>query len=191
MTWTSHAKGADPYTLLQRMTNAVVALVEYVVQFFCPAELAVFYPFPATGHPAWKVAGAVPMLIAVTAAAVVVRRSMPFVLIGWLWFLGMLVPVLGVVRVADHALADRYMYLPGIGLSIAVVWPLWRVAGRSVVGRWISAGAAGLAIVVLVALAVTQVTYWHDDLALWQHALGRDRGQRRGRVRPGRGAASC
>ena len=83
----------------------------------------------------------------------------------------MLVPVLGLVPVGDHAAADRYMYLPGIGLLIALVWPLWRVVARSVEGRWILAGVATLAMVVLVVLAVTQVGYRRDDLTLWTHVL--------------------
>ncbi len=116
-----HEKSAVP-SWPARIAGAVVSLVTYLFQFCCPADLAPFYPVPANGHPAWEVAGTAALLSTVTAAAVIGWRRFPYGLVGWLWFLGMMVPVLGLIRVSDHAMADRYMYLPGIGLAIAISW---------------------------------------------------------------------
>ncbi len=105
-----------------RISNALVSLVTYLFQFFEPANLAPFYPLPNAGYPAWKVAGAGALLASVTAALWLGRHRFPYGLVGWFWFLGMMMPVLGLIHVSDHAMADRYMYLPGIGLAIAVSW---------------------------------------------------------------------
>ncbi len=105
-----------------RFANAAVSLATYTGQFFWPAGLAIFYPYPAAGFADWKLAAAVLALLVVTAAAIRWRREEPYLAVGWFWFLGMLAPVLGLVYVSDHAMADRYTYLPSIGLSIAVVW---------------------------------------------------------------------
>jgi tetratricopeptide (TPR) repeat protein len=121
-----------------RLANALVSYTAYIGQSFWPAGLAAFYPHP--GHyadpwkylPAWKVAGAAALLAAVSALALIGRRKYPYLLVGWLWFLGMLVPVIGLVQVGKQAMADRYMYLPQIGLAIALAWAFF--GGRKAEG---------------------------------------------------------
>ena len=104
-----------------RLANAAVAYVEYLAKTVCPIRLAVFYPLP--GHvPAWQVAVAVAILAALTVLACVLWRRAPYVLVGWLWFLGMLVPVIGIIQVGGQALADRYAYIPLVGVFIAVAY---------------------------------------------------------------------
>ena len=154
-----------------RICNAVLALVTYLVQFFYPTDLAAFYPVPAAGYPAWKAAGAAAVLAALTAAAVLGRRRCPFLLVGWFWFLGMMTPVLGLVHISDHTMADRYTYLPSIGLAIAVSWSASRLAARLHVGRLLVATSAVVVIAILVSLATRQTAYWHDGLSLWTHSL--------------------
>ena len=170
-------------SLTARLANAVVTLVEYFWQAFYPAHLAAFYPIPRDGYPAWKVAGAIAVLAALTAVVVAGRRSCPYLLVGWLWFLGTLVPVLGLLTIAAHAMADRYMYLPQIGLGIAVCFAAARLAAGSVDARWGLVGCTVLVIVLLVVGSVVQTTYWHDDLTLWRHSLdvtgGSANGERR------------
>ncbi len=99
------------------------------------------------------------------------RRRCPYIFVGWFWYLGMLTPVLGIVQIAAHAMADRYMYLPGIGLYIALAWGAARLAAGSAEGRWTVGTCAVLAIAVLVACATWQTSVWRDDETLWRHAL--------------------
>ncbi len=124
VTMATHLNDADSEMLTwsTRLANAPVAVATYLLQFFYPIDLAAFYPFPSGGHPAWKVGGAVALLAGLSGAAIAWRRQAPYLMVGWFWFLGMLAPVLGVITVASHAMADRYMYLPGIGLAIALAW---------------------------------------------------------------------
>ncbi|HTU26720.1 MAG TPA: tetratricopeptide repeat protein [Pirellulales bacterium] len=155
----------------ERLAGAVVALVEYLRQAFYPAGLSAFYPTPAGGYPAWKIAGSVALLAAITIAALAWRRGCPYLFVGWFWFVGTLVPVLGFLTISAHAMSDRYMYLPQIGLSIAVVWGATRLVAGSVQRRYALGGCTVLVIVALVACAAVQTTYWHDDLRLWTHSL--------------------
>ena len=159
-----------PFAL--RMGNALVSYVAYVWQTFYPAGLAVFYPYPANGLPIWEVVLAALALLAISLAAFFWRRKRPYLLVGWLWYLGMLLPVIGLVQIGGaQARADRYTYLPQIGLCLAVVWAVgslgagWRYR-RPVFG--------GVAAVVLAALGVSsyfQTSYWRDSESLWKHTL--------------------
>ncbi|HEX4145239.1 MAG TPA: tetratricopeptide repeat protein [Pirellulales bacterium] len=171
MTLRTHGSGGVSLPFAQRIANAVVSTATYLVQFFYPVDLVVFYPTPPGGPPLWKVAGACAFLVAATTAAVIFRRRCPYLFVGWFWYLGMLSPVLGLVTVSDHVMADRYMYLPGIGLYIALAWGTARLAAGSAEGRWMLGTCAALAIVVLVACAAWQTSYWRDDETLWRHAL--------------------
>jgi protein O-mannosyl-transferase len=171
ITLITHNKGVSPITWSMRLSNAPVACASYVEQLFYPVDLAVFYPYPAAGQPLWKVTGALAILAAISAAVVVGRRRYPYGFVGWFWFLGMLVPVLGVVQVSAHAMADRYMYLPGIGLSIALTWGLARLGAGSAEGRWALGCGAALVIAVLASCAAWQTSYWRDDETLWRHSL--------------------
>jgi tetratricopeptide (TPR) repeat protein len=172
VTLATHAKTPRALSLAwpDRLSNAVVALVTYLCQFFYPVNLAVFYPIPTGGNPVWKVAGAAALLAAVSLAATAWRRRRPYLFVGWFWFLGMLVPVLGLVTVSKHAMADRYMYLPGIGLYVAVAWGAARLASGSLAGRWLVVTGTALAIATLTVLATWQTSHWRDELALWTHA---------------------
>ena len=138
VTMRTHAAGAAPLAWPVRIGNAAVACVTYVIQFFYPINLVVFYPYPVGGPPAWQVAGAIAILIVASAAAVICRRRCPYCFVGWFWYLGMLAPVAGLVQIADHAMADRYMYLPSIGLSVALAWGGARLAACFPKGRQFS-----------------------------------------------------
>ncbi len=116
-------------SLSGRLANAALSYVVYILQLFWPAKLAFYYPYPKYGFPAWQVIGAFLFLAAVTAATFRVRQRQPYLLIGWLWYLGMLLPVIGLLQVGTQAHADRYTYLPEIGLLIALSW--WLVDLKS------------------------------------------------------------
>jgi len=158
-----------PWSL--RIAGAAVACVRYVAAFFWPVDLAAFYPMPPGGPPLWQEMGAIAILGLTTAAAVIWRRRCPYGLVGWFWYLGMLSPVLGLVKIGELAMADRYIYLPSIGLSIALAWGAARLAAWLRSERWMLAAGAGLAIAVLTGLAAVQTSYWYDDETLWRHAL--------------------
>jgi tetratricopeptide (TPR) repeat protein len=150
-----------------RVENAVVSYAAYIVQTVWPAGLGSFYPHPIDADSFARVAGSALLLAAVTAAAILARRTHPYALVGWLWYLGTLVPVIGLVQVGAQARADRYTYLPLIGLSIAVAWAAVDVAANFRHGRRALA-AAGLALAATWSvLTWEQVAYWKDDRALF------------------------
>lgn len=157
------------HSLPLRTGNALVSYAVYIGQMFYPVKLTVFYPFPAS-VPAWRVAGALAVLAGISAAVFAWRRSRPALLAGWLWYVGMLVPVIGFVRVGKEAHADRYTYLPQIGLYIALAWLFTGAFARPGLRRMAKGGAAA----VLCALMVTarhQASYWSDSITLWNRAL--------------------
>ena len=157
--------GVVPWRL--RAANALVSYAAYLGKLFLPRHLAVFYPIqPAI--PAWEVAGAAVLLIAITVLAIWRARREPWLLVGWLWFLGTLVPVIGLVQVGRQAMADRYTYIPSIGLFLAVVWSLAEL-GRA--HRAALATAAGIVILALAATTRVQIGYWSDGATLFRHAL--------------------
>jgi hypothetical protein len=158
-----------------RLENALVAYVQYLGKAFWPVNLALMYPHPGSSLTLWQVGLSLLVLLAIS-AAVVLLRSRRYLLVGWLWFLGTLVPMIGIVQVGHQALADRYAYLPFIGLFIMISWgvaDLLEPGGASESAR---PGAAALpyalSVVVLVALALMthrQLSYWSDNMTLWSH----------------------
>ncbi len=171
MTVKTHASTGVSVALPVRLGNGAIACVAYISQFFWPVDLAAFYPISPGGPPTWKVAGALAIVAAISAPAVIWRRRCPYVFVGWFWYLGVLFPTLGVFTVAWFSMADRYMYLPSIGLTIALAWGGKRLAAGSAEGRWALGTGAGLAIAALMACAIWQTSFWRDDETLWRHAL--------------------
>jgi hypothetical protein len=149
-----------------RVGNAMVSYVTYIVQMLWPSNLALFYPYPLKLSPLLVVASAIGLIVA---TALVIRRPRryPYLAVGWLWYLGSLVPVIGFIQAGDQARADRFTYVPLIGLFIIVAWGMWELFGRS---RLAPVGAV-LALLVLSAVARVQVGYWRTNTELWEHAL--------------------
>ncbi len=174
-TWVAQASlgamgNASAYPLASRLANALEAYAAYLGKTFWPAELAVVYPFRIE-HGAGSVAAAAVLLAVLTAGAFWSRRNHPYLLIGWLWFVGTLVPVIGLVQVGGQAMADRYTYLPSIGLLLALVWGAAAfVTGRRGLRRAVAALAAAAA-VVLAVLTVRQIALWKDSETLFRHTL--------------------
>ena len=164
-----HAIGStQQFPLLTRVANALVACGKYVEKTLWPAKLAIFYPYPA--ETPWAFATA--MLLGLAAIAFLGwrwRAQRPQWLVGWLWFFGMLVPVIGLVQVGGQSWADRYSYLPTIGLLIAVVWFAAEFAARHNAQRLL--GAAAVVLLVAWAFVTTkQVHVWRDSRVLFEHA---------------------
>jgi protein O-mannosyl-transferase len=154
-----------------RVGNALVSYVIYIRQMFYPAGLACLYPFPSAGLALWKVVSSLAVLLAISAGVLFYTQKRPYLLVGWLWYLGMLVPVIGLIQVGLQAHADRYTYLPEIGLYLALTWLGGELFARWHYSRgWIGSVAA-LVIAGLSAGTVAQVSYWHDSESLWNHTL--------------------
>jgi len=154
-----------------RMGNALISYASYLGQMIYPAGLVVLYPHPGNRLSVWRVGLSLLVLIFISAGVLVGRRKWPYAVVGWLWYLGMLVPVIGLVQVGVQARADRYTYLPQIGLYLLVAWGLedlmrgWR-------GRKIVLGiAGGLALGGLAVAAHVQTAYWTDNIRLWRRAV--------------------
>lgn len=161
----------DALPLSTRIGNALVSCVAYLGQFFYPVGLAAFYPMPLGGHSLWKIVSAAAVLIVISAAVFLCRRNRPYLLVGWLWYLGMLVPVIGLVQVGSQSMADRYTYLPQIGLTVAIVWGVAGAARGWTFRRWAYAAASVALAAVLTTAAWGQVSTWRDSETLWNHAL--------------------
>jgi tetratricopeptide (TPR) repeat protein len=162
---------ADPLPFTWRLGNALTAYVTYIWQMIWPVKLAPIYPHPESALPAWQVACALAFLLALTVIVLLRRRGNPYLLTGWLWYLGMLVPVIGIVQVGSQGWADRYTYLPQIGLYLLVTWALadfatdWRYRQEL-----LGAGSA----MIMAALgweAWVQTSLWRDSETLWTHTL--------------------
>lgn len=157
--------------LMARVGNALAAVAIYLGQTIWPAKLAVFYPLAENHLPTVGIGAGVVSLVGITIAAVFLRSSKPYILTGWLWFTGMLVPVIGIIQVGLQAHADRYLYLPQIGLCLIATWVLADLSRQLRFRRGI---VASLALAVLVCLAWSariQTSYWRDSESLWEHAL--------------------
>ena len=159
---------AHPFLL--RAANALVCYVVYIFQMAWPAGLAVYYPYPPA-VPAWEALGAVALLAGISIAAIAWRRKHPAFLTGWFWYVGMMAPVIGFIPLGREGHADRYTYLPQIGLYIAVAWMCADACARLRLPRLIPAASMGLAVAVLGLCAHTQVSYWRNDESLWSHVL--------------------
>ena len=154
-----------------RMGNALVSYASYLGQMIYPAGLVVLYPHPGNRLSVWRVGLSLLVLIFISAGVLVGRRKWPYGAVGWLWYLGMLVPVIGLVQVGVQARADRYTYLPQIGLYLLVAWGLVDLTGGWR-GRKVVLGiAGGLALGGLSVAARVQTAYWKDSIRLWRHAV--------------------
>ena len=174
MTMRTHTTRLDPLALSERFANAAVSCVAYLGQLFVPVGLSIFYSHPEGGRPAWQVTAAVVVLGAITTGAMVGRRSYPYVFVGWFWYVGMLVPVLGLTMVGSHARADRYTYLSQIGLYIALVWSAMRLGASWPARRWVFGCGSALVLAALMACTWRQTGHWQDSKTLWEHALACD-----------------
>jgi tetratricopeptide (TPR) repeat protein len=164
-------KSLQDFTFAERLGNAVVAYVSYLGKAVWPTALAIFYPHRHVGLLTWAVAGSALLLVGATALALRVAARAPYLTVGWLWYAGTLVPVIGLLQVGGQAMAERYTYVPFIGVFIAVAWGLGDLARGSRLARHVVAGATVAALLPLCAVTRAQVGYWADGAALYEHAL--------------------
>ena len=153
-----------------RVSNAVISSLLYLKKTFWPDDLAVYYPYNFSPSPRLVAVGLL-VLLGVSAAAIVVGRKRPWFGVGWWWYLGTLVPVIGLVQVGAQALADRYTYIPLIGIFVLVAWGAAELVARWRVNRMVPAVAGGLVIAVCAGLTFHQARQWKDSETLFRHAL--------------------
>jgi tetratricopeptide (TPR) repeat protein len=157
------------FPLSLRLENAICSYATYLWKTFSPRGLAPFYPFTLMGG--LQIAVASVFLLAVSLSVWKLSSGRPYLLMGYLWFLGTMVPVIGIVQVGSQAMADRYAYIPLIGIFVAVVWTVWDFAvSKKFDIRWLAA-ASSIVLVALSMITFRQLRYWKNSVDLWTHAL--------------------
>jgi tetratricopeptide (TPR) repeat protein len=159
------------FSLPLRLENAIVTYAIYLRQLIWPVDLAVLYPHPEKFFPFLIIAGCSALLIALSAIAIVYRKRFAFLVTGWFWFVGMLVPVNGIVQVGRQGHADRYTYLPLIGITIAIVWLIAELTARWRFRNQIGAVVSAVVVIALSACAYHQTMFWRNAISLWPHTL--------------------
>ena len=154
----------------ERLANATVSYAAYLGKTFWPADLAIFYPYHGLPSPGYLLSS-LALLILITGASILLIRRRPYIFVGWLWYLGTLVPVIGLVQVGSQAIADRYTYLPLVGVFILVVWGGKDLLDACRVRREIRGFVSGAVLIVLMVLTGIQVGYWKDTPTLFTRAL--------------------
>jgi hypothetical protein len=159
-----------------RLANTVTSYVGYLKKSVWPVDLAIFYPHPAIGSrgfpwPWWELALGGLLLVIITIACLWLWRAKPWLPVGWFWFLGTLVPVIGLIQVGAQAMADRYTYIPSIGLSIMVAWGFWTVGQQLRFPHVTLRLAAGAALIALGVMTYRQTGLWRDDFTIFSHTL--------------------
>ena len=173
VTITFYAPGQKDFTSLSvtsRLLNAPVAFMAYLGKTFWPVNLAVFYPFP-TDIPVWQVIGALLGIILITAVVMITARRMPYFLTGWFWYGITIFPVIGIVQIGDFMMADRYHYLPSIGIGIMLAWGTPLLFPKEGKLKKAVFSTAILSLVVLAFLSWKQCGFWKDSTSLFNHAL--------------------
>ena len=163
----------NTYPFVLRLENAIVSYVRYIGKAFWPSHLAFMYP--RTSWALWQVGAALVVLLVITGLVLAGRRHR-YLPVGWFWFLGTLVPMIGLVQVGAQSMADRYAYLPLIGLFIMICWGISDWAGqRHLSTAWLAAPSLA-ALVILTVVAHRQIGYWSDNVTLWAHTVQVTRG---------------
>ena len=164
------AGAVSPVELSSRLGNVPVAYARYLANTFWPTDLAIVYPYVYRWPPA-AIAGAVLLLILFSALAIRLLRPQPWLATGWFWFLGTLVPVIGFVQVGAQSMADRYFYIPSIGLFIVLVWSMAEFYAARPNGKFILSVVGGSALLGCALATAMQISYWRNSEALFLHAL--------------------
>jgi len=162
-------KTLELYPFGTRVANALVAYVAYMGKMLVPTHLAIFYPYPGSILATWQIGGSALLLLCVTVLVVWVLRR-PYLTVGWLWYLGTLVPVIGLVQVGLQSMADRYTYIPLIGLFIVIAWGTPELVARWRYQKTALAVLTGVLVAGLMIMTFAQVAIWKNDITLFKHA---------------------
>ncbi len=158
-------------SLKLRITNGLMSYLTYIKKMIWPQGLAVFYPYPGSSLPLWQGVAAGLILVTVTVVVMRIARRYPYLVVGWFWYLGTLVPVIGLVQVGEQAMADRYTYVPLIGLFIIIVWGVSDIVKRWQRQRIAVAISASVVLSILMMCNWLQIRHWKDSTTLFKHTL--------------------
>ena len=177
--WAQRAGGAmqslEALSLETRVTNAFISYAKYIVMLFYPVNLSVWYPYNPNFE-WWQIVGSILLLAAVTAGCLWQIKRRKYLLMGWLWFLGTLVPVIGLVQVGGQPMADRYTYVPYFGLFIMLVWGLGEVFAKLGLNKIITAAIVCAVLLTLSVISFRQVSLWENDETLYRHSISVTKG---------------
>jgi len=172
--WAQNKGGAiaslQKIPVAERLSNAIASYVSYLGKTFWPVDLAVFYPYEHS-FLFWQFLVSCFILIGITIVVIYSIKKLPFLFVGWFWYLGTLIPVIGLVQVGRQALADRYTYLPSIGIGIMLAWGIIYLLPQEKLRKIILIPAAVIVLAVLTFLTGQQCGYWKDSISLFNHAL--------------------
>jgi protein O-mannosyl-transferase len=157
-------------SLSMRLSNAIVSYVKYIEKACWPLRLAPMYPHPGNSLPAWQVYGGLLILLAITLLVAEAKRRR-YLLVGWLWFLGTMVPMIGLVQVGRQEMADRYAYLPLLGIFIMVCWGISDFVEEKHLPKILLPALGCVVIIALTVVARRQIGYWADNITLWTHTI--------------------
>ena len=169
----SDSPGFKQFPLISRLANAPVAFVTYLVKTFWPHDMAILYPFPAQ-IPLWQVLVASLLILVITTAVIVMMKRLPYLFAGWMWFSITIAPVIGIIQIsisAPYAMADRYHYLPSIGLAVMMAWGIPALIKNEEIGKKILFPAGIIILSVISFLSWEQCGYWKDSINLFSHTL--------------------
>ena len=161
--------GQLPFRL--RLENAVVSYVTYLWQMVYPSGLACVYPNPTNNLPFWQVAGALGLLLAISGMVLALRNTRPYLVTGWFWYMGMMIPVIGIVQISYYAHADRYTYLPQIGLYLLLTWAAADLCAGWRCRRVVLGSLSTVILAALIFCARAQTSHWRNSESLWTHTL--------------------
>jgi tetratricopeptide (TPR) repeat protein len=159
----------EQFPLASRLGNGLTAYVRYFSKTLWPWDLSNFYVYDLRNSLAWQVGAGLIMILLF--ALVLIQKQRRYLMVGFFWYVGTLVPVIGIVQVGLHSIADRYTYIPLVGLFIALVWGFAELLDRLQIPRRVRFGLAALVLLVAGMATQAQVRHWHDSVALWSHAL--------------------
>lgn len=164
-------QGMEGLSLSARLTNAMVSYLEYLKKTLWPEDLAVFYPHPGNALDVWKGILCSMLLVGITAVTIKLVKKAPYLAFGWFWYLGTLVPVIGIVQVGAQAMADRYAYIPLIGIFIIVAWSFPKLVENFQYKNMALFISGGILISGLMIITWIQVSYWKNSITLYKHAI--------------------
>ncbi|MCX5849423.1 MAG: tetratricopeptide repeat protein [Deltaproteobacteria bacterium] len=168
--YAQHDPSGKVFPLGSRIANSPVSFVTYLEKTFWPHDLAVFYPF-SDQLPVWQVLGAILLILVVSATVIAAVKRLPYLLTGWFWYAITILPVIGIVQIGNHSMADRYTYLPLIGISIILAWGIPHLFPREDMRKNILFPAGIAVLAILSVITWQQCSYWKNDTTLFGHAL--------------------
>ena len=159
------------YPLGGRIANALISYVSYIGKMLWPVKLSIFYPYVGVALLSWQAVSAALVLIVTTYLTIRAARHFPHLIVGWLWYLGTLIPVIGLVQVGLQSMADRYTYVPLIGIFILIAWGVPDILNRWHYRRFALASAAVGILFACIIMTYVQIGFWRNNIALYEHAI--------------------